>query len=506
MTDTSLSAPLVNHAMNLNDLQVSYSALLLFTLVIVVFTVKKFRPGNRIPGPHGVPFLGYLPFIGANPVTRFLQLAQQYGAVYRLSFLARDYYVVSGFPAIKEYLSQDGVNDRLEDFNYFSDSVSWDAISALNGSAWKQQRKFILSKVFSMSVLSDISPKMVAIGDDLVKYLKSTNGRETNLRPVLSMTTLNTISSIVCSKQYDWDDEQFKRLRKDLLDFIHCIDPFFFMLGGPYLKTYMMMFHRKQHNAFLAISKRCLDTATAIVNDKHGSDIQNGDFAGAFLKEHQREVDACVPLAQRAFTLDRLARTIFSLMRGGTDTAAEALYYVFYFMARYPAVQARVRAEVDAIVGRDRRPTLGDKSSLTYTRAVIEESLRVAALLPMGVPRQIDGDIKVAGHTIPRGSYLVHNLYSIMRDKTIFENADQFCPEHFLDIDGHFVPVKATVSFGYGRRNCIGETLARNEMFVYLTTVLQNFVLSLPSGQAEPKVHEGLFRLLDDYNIIATPR
>ncbi|KAI1291035.1 Cytochrome P450 2A1 [Halotydeus destructor] len=367
-------------------------------LALILIVIKWFRNGSQVPGPMQVPFFGYLPLIGTDPVTKFLQLSQRYGQVYKLSFLARDYYVISGFSAIKESLSKQAVNDKPLEYNYFSASVGWNSVSALNGARWKQQRKIILSKVFAMSVISDMSPKMVAIGQDLVKFLESTSGQKTNIRTALSMTALNTVSSVVYSKRYDWEDELFKRLRQDLSDFVHSVDPFFFLLGGPYLKMYMEMFHGKQHSDFVAICKRCLETSMSIVDEKLNSDTHQRDFAEAYLSEHRKELDANIPFARQEFTLDRLARTIFTLIQAGTDTTAETLYYAFYFMARYRDVQAKVQAEIDTVVGRDRRPTLADKSSFVYTRAVIEEILRFSSLVPMGVPRQIQSRIQPTQH------------------------------------------------------------------------------------------------------------
>ncbi|KAI1291036.1 Cytochrome P450 2G1 [Halotydeus destructor] len=489
-------------------LELTTVASLASALVVTIVVVKWARAGNGVPGPLQVPFFGYLPFIGSSPVTKFLQLSEKYGDVYRLSFFARDYYVISGFTAIKESLSQEAVNDKFEEFNYFSDSVNWNAVTALNGSRWKQQRKIILSKVFSMSVMRDTSPKMDAIGQDLVDYLKSTDCRETNIRAVLSATALNTVTSIIYGKKYDWEDELFKRLRQDLTDFVHCMDSFFFLLGGPYFKMYMQTVHRKQDSDFLAICKRCHDTSMSIVDDKLNSEIHHGDFAAAYLRQHLEEVDANIPEEKQEFNLvvDRLAQTIFTLMQAGTDTVSETLYYAFYFMARYRDVQVKVQAELDSCVGRYGQPTLADKLSLSYTRAVIEETLRYSSLIPMGVPRQTNCDIQVAGHKIPSGSYLLHNLYSVTRDKTLFKMADHFYPEHFIDSDGNFLRAEATVPFGYGRRNCLGELLARNEVFLYFAAVLHNFELTLPSGQAELRVQEGMLRMLDNYHIIATPR
>lgn len=140
-----------------------------------------------------------------------------------------------------------------------------------------------------------------------------------------------------------------------------------------------------------------------------------------------------------------------------------------------------MQAELDAVVGRTRTPRLEDRKRLPYTNAVLHEIQRFVSVLPLGLPRALTRDARLRGYFLPKGTLVIPLLVSSHRDPTQFKDPDCFNPTNFLDDKGEFQSKDAFMPFAPGKRMCLGAGLARSEIFLFLTTILQRFCL-LPVG------------------------
>ncbi len=104
------------------------------------------------------------------------------------------------------------------------------------------------------------------------------------------------------------------------------------------------------------------------------------------------------------FTLERLATSLTQITFSGAETTSSSLLWAFLFLLHYPDVQERVQAEIDEVVGQNRKVSLEDKVSLPYTNAVLMESMRMATIVPMALPHTATSDLEIGGYKIPKVS------------------------------------------------------------------------------------------------------
>ncbi|XP_005923250.1 cytochrome P450 2J4 [Haplochromis burtoni] len=176
-------------------------------------------------------------------------------------------------------------------------------------------------------------------------------------------------------------------------------------------------------------------------------------------------------------------------------------------MMNYPEIQEKVQAEIDRVVGQSRLPDLADRPNLPYTDAVIHETQRFGNIVPLGFPKMASKDSTLGGYFIPKGTAITTILSSVLFDKNEWETPDVFNPEHFLDSEGKFRRRDAFLPFSAGKRVCIGEPLAKMQLFLFFASLLQRFTLTPVPGEM-PSL-EGVMGFTyspEEFRMLAVPR
>nr|XP_021486301.1 cytochrome P450 2A5-like [Meriones unguiculatus] len=123
--------------------------------------------------------------------------------------------------------------------------------------------------------------------------------------------------------------------------------------------------------------------------------------------------------------------------------------------------------------------------------------------------RRVTKDTKFRDFLLPKGTEVVPMLGSVLKDPKFFSNPRDFNPNHFLDDKGQFKKSDAFVPFSIGKRDCFGEGLARMELFLFLTNIMQNFHLRFSQGPQDidvPPKLVGSARLPLKYTMSFLPR
>ncbi|KAJ3600029.1 hypothetical protein NHX12_033981 [Muraenolepis orangiensis] len=172
-----------------------------------------------------------------------------------------------------------------------------------------------------------------------------------------------------------------------------------------------------------------------------------------------------------------------------------------------PFSAEQVQAELDTVVGSSRQPSWSDRDSTPYTYAVIQETQRMGNIIPLNVFRMTTRDTTLGKYTIPKGTMVMATLHSVLHDESMWETPHSFNPQHFLDQNGLSRKREAFLPFSAGKRVCPGEQLARMELYLFFTSLLQRFSFSAPPGEKlSLDFILGTTHCPKPYRLCATPR
>lgn len=463
---------------------VSTAILLLLLAFICLFLRLGARDKGKLPpGPQPIPLLGNLLQLRSQDMLSSLtKLSQEYGSVYTVHLGPRRVVVLSGYQTVKEALvDQSEEFSGRGDYPVFYNFTKGNGIAFSNGERWKALRRFSVQilRNFGMGKRS-IEERILEEGSFLLAELRKTKGEPFDPTFVLSRSVSNIICSVLFGSRFDYDDDR-------LLTIIRLINDNFQIMSSPWGEFYnifpgILDWFPGPHRRLFQNYGRMKDLIAGIVREHQDSLDPNcpRDFIDCFLNKMAQEKQD--PLSH--FCLDTLLMTTHNLLFGGTETVGTTLRHTFLVLMKFPQVQARVHEEIDRVVGRARMPRVEDRAAMPYTDAVIHEVQRFADVIPMNLPHRVTRDTSFRGFVLPKGTDVITLLNTVHYDPSQFVTPKEFNPEHFLDDNKSFKKSPAFMPFSAGRRLCLGESLARMELFLYLTAILQSFTLQ-PLGAPE---------------------
>ncbi|GCC17901.1 hypothetical protein chiPu_0021594, partial [Chiloscyllium punctatum] len=204
-------------------------------------------------------------------------------------------------------------------------------------------------------------------------------------------------------------------------------------------------------------------------------------FIDVFMIRQQKESEN----RNSYFHENNLMASADSMFTAGMETTSTTLRWGMLLMMKYPEIQRKVHEEIIRVIGSERPPRVEDRKDMPYTDAVIHEIQRFGDIVPLGITHETTVDVNFRGYFIPKGTCVIPLLSSVLYDKTQWEKPNEFNPSHFLNAEGKFVKRNAFIPFSAGRRICAGETLAKMELFLFFTTLIQKFKFQVPPNVSE---------------------
>ncbi|KAM4042297.1 cytochrome P450 2B11-like isoform 1-T1 [Anomaloglossus baeobatrachus] len=460
----------------------------LLAIVVILFLANAFMNQkqknykNFPPGPKPLPIIGNVLMIDiAKPYKTYMELSKTYGPVFSVQIGMTKSVVLCGFDIVKDALVNhaDVFSDRpqilLKIFNNYGIALS-------NGENWKVMRKFTLSSLrdFGMGKKT-IEDKIIEEAKCLVQKMKSYGGKPFEDLDIINAAVANIIVAILLSHRFEYEDPTFVKL-------INLIDEGIRLLGSPWICLYdsfpklMELLPGPPKTIFRNIRYLHRFIRATFTRQKEELDVNDQrNFIDAFLAKQQEGK----PESTEYYHNENLTALIGNLFVAAMETTSTTLRWGLLLMIKYPEIQQKVHNEIEQVIG-SAHPQMEHRKEMPYTDAVIHEIQRFGDIIPHNVPHAVTEDVTFRGYFIPKGTVIIPLLHSALRDKAYFAKPDQFYPEHFLDTKGDFKKNEAFVPYSIGKRSCAGETLAKMELFIFFTTLLQSFTFqSIPGAKLD---------------------
>ncbi|KAJ8017124.1 hypothetical protein DPEC_G00014500 [Dallia pectoralis] len=460
------------------------AGLVLLVLYIYVSGSSSEQQGKEPPGPRPLPLLGNLFQLDLKRLGDTLfEISKKYGSVFTVHIGPKKVVVLAGYKTVKEAL----VN-HAEEFgergivHVFKELQQGHGISFANGDSWKEMRRFALTNLrdFGMGKKGS-EEKTIEEVRYLTEVFEEHKGKAFDPTQPIHYAIANIICSIVYGSRFDYLDPRFRHSVDRVNDSLRLggcasIELYnIFPWLGRLLESKRRIFKNDYDN-----KKEICDLVSGLKETLNPQMCRG--FVDSFLVRKMSLEES--GNSNSHYHIENLIQTVGNLFAAGTDTTATTIRWGLMFIAKYPDIQDRVQEEISKVIG-SRQPMVEDRKNLPYTDAVIHETQRVANILPVSLPHVTSRDITIQGYFIKKGTVVIPLLTSVLRDDCEWETPQTFNPAHFLDEKGRFVKKDAFIPFSLGRRVCLGESLARMELFIFFTSLLQRFRFSPPPGVTE---------------------
>ncbi|XP_059488467.1 methyl farnesoate epoxidase-like [Neocloeon triangulifer] len=479
--------------------------LLEILLLILVSLLAKFyfstRPENFPPGLTKQSILGGLTMlVKGRPFQEVLFfLSKIQGPLVGFKLGGKWCVAVNGYEAVKEVLSREDCSFRP--VNVILTMRSFDkrlGILFADGNLWKTHRRFAIRHLRDFGFGKSSTERMIrdeaeALADAM--RTRSNRPEGVHVHDLLPISVINVLWAMMAGQRHDHEDEEFKELLENITEFTRQGHPimmiFTWLRFVPLVNT---SFKKLMKSAYI------LQSYIKDVAEQHAATYEEGvvrDFMDVFLGEVKKGEDP-------TFDMEQLIVVCMDLFLGGTDTTSNALGFALLYLACFPRIQEKLRQEMHSI-SPGMEPALKDAQKFNYYHAFVQETLRHSSMVPMTPPHTTDNDITLSsGYNLPKGTSLLINLYSLQMDKSHWIDPENFRPERFLDETGKYLKDPFAMPFGHGPRLCLGEPLARDTMFIFLTTILFKFKFSLPTAEPQPSLEplEGLVQSPRPYKLL----
>ncbi|KAL7991087.1 hypothetical protein Chor_014517 [Crotalus horridus] len=457
---------------------------LLLALLIFFFLRQLWTRRHLPPGPLALPLIGTLWADGFwLREDYFRKPVKQYGNICSMWVGPHLLVVLSGFKTVKE-----GMASFPEEFSHRPEDAFMTALGNKrgiifsNGHIWKQQRHIGLTSLRKLGLgKKSIEHQIQDTAQTLVESFRETKGQPFDP----SIPVINAVSNVICAlsfgHQFAPEDENFQKLIQVLEILVKFSGGLFHVMlfVFPRLMSYLPGPHKK---ALAAVDVIVSFAKQEIEKHKESHSLDEPqDFIDHYLLQMEKSRND----PNSTYNEENLAQCIFDFFGAGTDTTFATLMWALLLLTNHPDIQEKVQKEIEDVFGFSGSISYQDRKKLPYTNAVIHEMQRLKSVLLVGFPRQSIKDVKMRGYHIPKGSIIIPDLRSVLLDPEQWETPEEFNPNHFLDKDGKFIEREEFLSFGIGQRACVGELLARIEIFIVLTSLLRAFSFRLPEGVKE---------------------
>ncbi|XP_041987254.1 probable cytochrome P450 303a1 [Aricia agestis] len=468
-------------------------------LVCLFLFLNTVKPKKFPPGPKWLPILGSAYEVNkVRTKTGYLYkavkiLSEKYcdnGPVIGIKIGKDRIVMVNSLEANREMLYNEDIDGRPK--GIFYQTRTWGERRGLlltDGELWKEQRKFLMKHLrefgFGRQGMGNIAFREAGFMVEDMNEAISKNGGPVvmEMHNFFNTYILNTLWTMMAGLRYKPDDPNMIILQNLLFDLFASID----MCGCPFSHFPILCLlapNASGYNYFMKTHKRIWKfLRDEIARHKNRFDFNNEDkdFMDAYirvLKEHG-EINT--------YSEGQLVAICMDMFMAGTETTSKSMSFCFSYLVREQEVQKKAQEEIDRVVGRGRKPQLDDRPNMPYNEAIMHECVRHFMGRTFGVPHRALRDTTLAGYNIPAETMVLSNYTNILLDPVLYPDPYAFKPERFL-VDGKISLPDHYFPFGISKHRCLGDVLAKCNIFLFTTSLLQSFSILPAPGEPMPSL------------------
>ncbi|XP_035528959.1 steroid 21-hydroxylase [Morone saxatilis] len=458
-----------------------------------------------LPGPPSLFLIGNMMELTHDHLPIHLtNLAQRYGNIYRLKCGNTTMVVLNSSDIIREALVKKWSDFAGRPLSYTGDIVSGGGRTISLGDyndEWRAHRRLVHSALqrCCQQSLHDVIERQAL---HLRKVLMDYEGSAVDLSEDFTVAASNVITTLAFGKEYDKRSLELQQLHS-------CLNEIVALWGSSWISVLdsFPLLRKLPNPVFSRLLKEVARRDEIIskhLNNYKSQDKKNEDaITGSLLQgldKHRNTEDGGL------LTDIHVHMATVDLLIGGTETTAAWLNWTVAFLLHRPEVQTKVYEELCTVL-EGRYPKYSDRHRLPVLCSLIHEVLRLRPVAPLAVPHRAIRDSSIAGHFIPKNTVIIPNLFGAHHDPAVWTDPYSFKPERFLEGGGG--STRALIPFGGGARLCLGESVAKMELFLFTAYLLRDFQFIPPESEASLPDLRGVASVVlkvKSYTVIARPR
>ncbi|XP_013404967.1 cytochrome P450 2C42-like [Lingula anatina] len=450
-----------------------------------------FPPSTLPPGPRGLPVVGALPYLGRDVTGTLETWAREYGPVFSANFGSRPVVFLNGFDVIKEALVTRRSEFSGRPYLYSIHRVfKGKGIHSVDyGPCWRHQRQFTEKLMYEENLEAIIQRESRHLTDRIQTF----GGRPFDPAKLMNVAAANIMCSVLFGERYDFDNEDIQRLLSLISDALK-------LANGAFNFIWIARFFPSARR-FDALADEILKTVEKIVKPHLDSydPTKTRHFLDAYMhKIHQSP-------HSDTFNTDQLMSVVLDVILAGSQNATTMMKWCLLYLATHQDVQTTVYSELQQVL--ENNPLSYDlRPQLPYTEATVLEVIRRnTGRFPLGASHATTCDVTFRGYVIPKSTYVSVNLNSVFMDEKLWPEPMKFRPQRFLAESGEVKEPEYFMPFGLGDRSCMGEGIARRELFTFVASLVNAFHWKFPEEKPGPNLQEKVYAP-PQFEVCAVPR
>jgi cytochrome P450 len=419
--------------------------------------MSRATPNKFPPGPNdGFKRWSFGP-LNANPLEYFTKLARDYGDVAGMRVLNFKSIFINHPDAIEEVLVTNARKFTKGKVLRANRHVFGEGLLTSEGEFWLRQRR-LAQPAFHRARIASYAATMVEYTQRLLEDWR--DGEERDAHKEMMRLTLQIVGKTLFNADVQRDARDVGKSLELLLE-----------IGADFRRTILIP-HWVPTPTNLRVKREVAQIENIlyrIIAERRASGRDAGDLLSMLLAAQDEDGSRMTDKQLRDETI--------TLFLAGHETTASTLSWTWWLLAQNPAVEAKLHAELDSVLG-GRPPSFEDLTKLTYTGHVVTESLRLYPAA-WGMARLVVEDHEIAGYPVTKGMGVAMAQWVVHRDPRWYDAPEKFQPERWEGDLLKRLPRFAYFPFGGGPRQCIGNSFALMEAALLLATIAQKFRLRL---------------------------